>query len=362
MLIRVERLELVHLSVPSRSAFRSSVGTVEACETLLVKLSGEGITGWGEVVCDVRPGYGPEILSTARTIIETFLAPALIDRRFGSVEEAIATYAWVRGHSMAKAGVELALWDFWGRATKQSLATLLGGTRRAVDVGVSVGLAESVRALELELQRYHDEGYRRFKVKITPTWLEAPIAAARAVLGARLPLGADANGAFSTTEFERLRRLPPLAFLEQPFGWEDLVDHAELKRAGAAPICLDESLPSVAAVRSALALEAFDVMNVKPGRVGGLLAARRCLELALAAGLHTFVGGMLETAIGRAGNVALASLETVTLPSDLSASNRYFEHDVATPFALGPDSTLAVPDGPGLGVTIDEDALRRFSR
>jgi O-succinylbenzoate synthase len=360
--MKLDQLELLHVEVPYRSVFRSSVSAATSCEALLVRVRGEGLTGWGEVVCDVRPSYGPEILSTARIVIETFLSPGLLGRSFASIEDAVATYDWVRGHSMAKAGVELALWDWWGQATTQSLSTLLGGTRRAVEVGVSIGLAASRVELEATLTRHHDDGYRRFKLKVTPGWLEEPIEAARSLLGDARSLAVDANGAFELTALDRLRQLPRLSFLEQPFGWDDLVDHAALKRAGAVPICLDESMPSASALRSAIALDAFDVLNVKPGRVGGLLAARRCLALARAAGLETFVGGMLETAIGRAGNVALASLGTVSLPSDLSASSRYFERDVATPFVLGPNSTLQVPATPGLGVVVDDDALRHFSR
>lgn len=362
--MRLERVELLHLALPLAAPFHTSVSALATCETLLVRVDGDGVTGWGEVVADTTPSYGPETLATARAVLTDFLVPGVMGKAFESVEAAVATWAWVRGHSMAKAGLELALWDWWGRGVGQPLAALLGGARRAVDVGVSVGLADSTQALEASLARFRDQGYRRFKLKVTPAWLEAPLEAARALLGPDAALAADANGAFGLEDTPRLSALAHLglSFLEQPFDWEDLVDHAALKRVGGPRLCLDESLPSLAALESALALGALDVANVKPGRVGGLSAARACLATAHAAGLDTFVGGMLETAVGRAGNVALASLPTVTLPSDLSASARYFDVDVATPFVLGPESTLAVPQGPGLGVEVDEAALRRFSK
>lgn len=354
---RLERVELIRLAVPMKRRFRSSVSAISTCETLLVRVSGEGLEGWGEVVADVRPEYGPETLDTAARTISAFLAPPLLERAIDGVPSATQRWAWVRGHSMAKAGVELALWDWWGRLSGASVASLLGQARARVPVGVSVGLCDSASELEAQLEGFRAEGYRHAKLKVTPAWLEEPIAVARRSADA---FAIDANGSFTGAELDRLLALSGPAFVEQPFAWDDLVDHAALTARSAVPVALDESVPSLAALRSAIALGALEILNVKPGRVGGLLAAKACVELAAQAGLGVFIGGMLETAIGRAGNVAVASLDGVNRPSDLPASSRTFETDLATPFVLGPDSTLTVPGGPGLGVTVDEAAIRRF--
>jgi len=357
--MRLERAELVHVALPLAASFRTGVSALSTCESLLVRVEGGGVTGWGEVVADTRPSYSPETITTARHVLRDFLVPAVAAQPLASVEDALARLDWVRGHPMAKAGLELALWDWWGRANNQSVAALLGGTRARVDVGVSVGLADSAAQLAAGLERFRAEGYARFKLKVTPAWLEAPLAAARATLGDAATLAADANGTFSSADTSRLAALTGLAFLEQPLAWDDLVAHAALRRAGGIPVCLDESIGSLAALDSGLALGAFDVLNVKPGRVGGLLAAKACLARAHQAGKHTFVGGMLETAIGRAGNVALASLPTVTLASDLSATARYLDEDLGAPFVLGAGSTLEVPRGAGLGIAIDEAVVQR---
>jgi o-succinylbenzoate synthase len=358
--MKIDSVELVHVSLPLASAFQSGVAVKAACESLLVRVKGEGVSGWGEVVADTKPSYAPETLVTAKHVLKEFLLPAVLGKTFESIDAALASFAWVRGHPMAKAGLELALWDWWGRATKTSLSTLLGGTKTQVDVGVSVGLARDEAELRATLERFHGDGYRRFKLKITPTWLEVPLRVAREVLQ-EAPLAADANGTFTPEHTARLQASGPLQFLEQPLAWDDLVLHAALKRAVAPPLALDESVSSWAQLEAAIALDALDVVNVKPGRIGGLSLATRCLTRARQAGLGTFVGGMLETAIGRAGNVALASLQSVTLPSDLSATARYFETDVGSAFVLREGSRLDVPTAPGLGVEVDEGALRRFT-
>lgn len=358
--MRIDRVELVHVSLPLRGAFRSAIAAKAECQSLLLRVNGEGISGWGEVVADTKPSYAPETVVTARHVLKDFLVPAVLGKSFASVDEALATFSWVRGHAMAKAGLELALWDWWGRATKTSLSKLLGGTKAQVDVGVSVGLAGDEAELRATLERFHGDGYRRFKLKVTPGWLEVPLRAARDVLQGA-PLAIDANGTFTPEHTERLKVSGPLQFLEQPLAWDDLVMHAALKRSGAPPVALDESISTWAQLESAIALDALDVVNVKPGRIGGLSLAVRCLTRAREAGLGTFVGGMLETAIGRAGNVALASLQSVTLPSDLSATARYFETDIGSAFVLREGSRLDVPTAPGLGIEVDEGALSRFT-
>jgi O-succinylbenzoate synthase len=259
---------------------------------------------------------------------------------------------------MAKAALELAVLDAFGRARGQSLAQLIGATSTTVPSGVAVGIAESVEELLGVVGGYVDEGYVRVKLKIQPGWDVEPVRAVREGFGAELMLQVDANGAYASSGGHELRALDPfgLLLIEQPLAEDDLQGHATLARAVTTPICLDESITSVASAALALDLGACSIINVKPGRVGGYLEARRIHDLAVSRDVPLWCGGMLETGIGRAANLALAALPGFTLPGDLSASRRYYSRDLTAPFELR-DGHLTVPIGPGLGVEVDEDAL-----
>jgi O-succinylbenzoate synthase len=271
-----------------------------------------------------------------------------------------AVLAPVQGHRMAKAALEMAVLDAWGRLHGRSFAALLGATRTAVPAGVAVGVTGSVEELVAAVGDYVEQGYGRVKLKAEPGWDVEPVAAVRAAFGAELGLQVDANGAYAACAdaASRLAALDPfgLLLIEQPLAEDDLPGHAALARAVATPICLDESITSVATAVLALDLGACSVINVKPGRMGGYLEALRLHDLALARGVPLWCGGMLETGLGRAANVALAALPGFTLPGDLSASRRYYARDISTPFELY-DGQLLVPSAPGLGVDVDEDAL-----
>jgi o-succinylbenzoate synthase len=269
----------------------------------------------------------------------------------------------VRGHPMAKAGLELALWDLQGKREGRSLRDLLGGERQRVDVGVSVGIQASPDALVRTVDGYLAQGYRRIKIKIKPGRDVADAVAVRRAHPA-IRLQVDANSAYTLDSAPALRPLDDLGLLliEQPLAEDDLWDHRVLQAQFRTPICLDESILSVRHARHALEMGACRVINIKPGRVGGLSEAVAIHDLCLARDVPVWCGGMLETGIGRAGNLALASLPGFTLPGDISATDRYYAQDITLDrFTLNADSTIDVPTGPGLGVTVDETALARFT-
>jgi O-succinylbenzoate synthase len=268
----------------------------------------------------------------------------------------------VKGHRMAKEALEVAVLDAELRAAGVRLVDHLGGVRDAVDVGVSVGITDDPELLASWVAEYLDEGYRRIKLKIEPGADVERVAAIRELVGDGFPLQVDANTAYRVTDADHLARLDEfdLLLVEQPLAEDDIVGHAELARRLRTPICLDESIESLDHLETALALDACGIVNIKPGRVGGLLEARRIHDRCHAAGIPVWCGGMLETGIGRASLVALSALPGFTLPGDSSASDRYYATDLTEPFVLD-DGRLRVPDGPGLGVEVDDEALARFT-
>jgi len=362
--MRVEQVIVRELRMPLRSGFATSFARVTAREMLVVEVRAEGLTGWGEAPVASRPHYSPETTVTARHALREFLAPAVVGRDLASVEAYVAATAWVRGHKMARAGLESALRDLLAKRDGISLARALGVPSDAarIAVGVSLGIPEGdeVAALVSEVERRVAEGYTRVKLKVRPGFDRAPVEAVRA----RFPetaLTVDGNGGYTLAEalplcrdLERHR----LVFVEQPLAPDDVQGHARLAAETATPICLDETIESPADLETVLAARACGVVNLKPGRVGGVAASLAILERCRALSVPAWCGGMLETGIGRAHNVALAALPGFTLPGDLSASDRYWEREVITePFRLGPGGTLAVPTGPGIGVEVDHDAL-----
>lgn len=358
--MKIERVELHHIALPLVHPFETSFGreTVRPC--ILVAVSADGLTGWGECVAGAGPWYSCETVETAWHILGDFLIPAVLGTEVASPQEVAERFAPVRGHPMARAALENAVWDLFARARGVSLAQLLGGTRARVPVGVSVGIEPSLEELIGRVAGYVEQGYGRVKLKVRPGW---DVEVVRAVRGRwpDLPLQVDANAAYSRRDIAALRELDALGLLmiEQPFHHEDLVDHAWLQAQLHTPICLDESIRSPDHARWALEIGACRVINIKVGRVGGLTAARRIHDLCAEKEVPVWCGGMLETNVGRATNVAMASLPNFTLPGDISASERYYLEDVAEPnFVLNEDSTLSVPTGPGLGVRVIGERLK----
>ena len=358
--MRIEAIELRRIRLPYRTPFETSGWREEANHSVIVTLRSEGAVGWGEAPVGVGPWYNEETQATAWVMMREILAPMLLGRDVSRPEEVDAIFARVRGNRMARAGLEFAAWDLFGRAHGKSLSAMLGGTRQRVEVGVSVGIQESIEALLDVVEGYVKAGYQRVKLKIKPGWDVEPTRAVRE-RWPDLQLQVDANSIYTLDQADQLALLDEfdLLLIEQPLAHDDIIDHAKLQRLLRTPICLDESIVSPEHARWAIELGACGVINIKPSRVGGFTAARRIHDLAQAAGIPVWCGGMLETGIGRAANVALASLPNFSLPGDISANDRYFTQDIVTnPFTLNPDSTLSVPTGPGSGAEVDLDRLQ----
>lgn len=355
--MKVERVELRRVDLPFVTPFRTSFGIQHVRQAIVVEVvTADGVSGWGEVVCGIRPDYSSEWVAGAWQVLRSFLVPALGGGQVAP-EDVAARTAWVRGHRMAKAGLEMAVLDAHLRLDGTCLRDHLGGVRDDVPVGVSVGIAESHEQLVERIHQRRDEGYERIKLKIEPGWDLDMLAAVRAEFPDTM-LQVDANAAYTRDDFDHLCELDgfDLVLVEQLLAAHDLLGHARLADAMATPMCLDESITSAAVTADALELGAVEVVNIKPGRVGGLLESRRIHDLCANADVPVWCGGMLETGIGRAANLALASLPNFTLPGDISSSARYFHDDITPPF-VAVDSRMAVPTGPGLGVEVDREAL-----
>jgi len=354
-------LELHRLRMPLVAPFRTSFGVETARDVLLVRALTAAADGWGECVAGAEPLYSVEYVDSAQEVIRRFLFPRLAATAQLTAAEVSTVLASVRGHLMAKAAVELAILDAELRTAGVRLVHHLGGVRERVPAGVSVGIADSIPELLDAVAGYLAAGYLRIKLKIQPGWDVEPVAAVRRA-HADVPLQVDANAAYARSDADQLARLDEfgLLLIEQPLPEDDLVGHAELARRLRTPICLDESINSARAAETAIALGACSIVNIKAGRVGGYLEARRVHDLCAAAGVPVWCGGMLETGIGRAANVALAALPNFSMPGDTSASERYFSRDVTAPFVLR-EGHLDVPAGPGIGVEPDGSVLRELS-
>jgi O-succinylbenzoate synthase len=361
--MKIESLTLTRLNMPLVSAFETSFGRITHRECILVTLYSEGLTGYGECVADRDPGYSYETTGTAWHILKDFIAPFVVGRDVKDAEDFQRRVSGIRGHNLAKAGVEMAIWDLLGKRENKSLRELFGGTRMKVDVGVSVGLQASPAALVKTVTNYVAQGYRRVKIKIKPG---RDVMDALEVRGAfpNLLLQVDANSAYSLKTSFVLKPLDDLGLLliEQPLYEDDIWDHRKLQAEFKTAICLDESIVTPRHARYAIEMEACRIINIKPGRLGGLSQGIAVHDLCKSRGMAVWCGGMLETGVGRASNLALASLSGFTLPGDISASERYYARDITNErFTLNADSTINVPSAPGLGVTIDPAALKSFT-
>jgi O-succinylbenzoate synthase len=350
--------------MPLRTPFETSFGRSETRDCILIEARSEGLTGWGECVADAAPGYSSETVGTAWHILRDFLIPAILGWEIASPGELAARLSFTRGHLMAKAGLEMALWDLHGKAQGKSLRDLLGGQRQRVEVGVSVGLQATPQALLRVVDGYLQDGYRRIKIKIKPGRdVDDAVTVRRAHPNLRLQV--DANSAYRLDTMQALLPLDELNLLliEQPLDEDDLWDHRLLQQQLRTPICLDESILTARHARQALEMGSCKVINIKAGRVGGLSEAVAIHDVCRARSVPVWCGGMLETGVGRASNLALATLPGFALPGDISASDRYYVEDITHErFTLNDDSTITVPDGPGLGVTIDEAALEHATQ
>ena len=359
--IKIDGVEMRLIRLPLLEPFETSFGSIDSRLIFLVSLQADGVRGWGEVVAEEEPRYSYETVRTAFHVIRDFFGPVLLTKPINGLDDLAQRLAPFRGHNMAKAGLELAFMDLLGQVQQQSLSTLLGGELKRVAVGVSLGIQPTLSKLLQRVDRYLDLGYQRIKLKIKPGWDIDVVDEVRR----RHPdilLSVDANSAYTLADQDHLKQLDDfnLLMIEQPLHHDDLVDHAKLQKTMRTPLCLDESIVSERHARLALELESCRIINIKVGRVGGYSQAVGIHDLCRAQNVPVWCGGMLESGIGRAHNLALASLPGFTLPGDISASARYFERDIVTPgVTVDADGTVAVPDGPGLGIPVDLGFIER---
>ena len=353
--IKIDGVEIRLIRLPLLEPFETSFGKIDSRLIFLLCLKADGLTGWGEVVASEEPRYSYETVGTAFHVIRDFFGPALLTEPIADLDGLAKRLAPFRGHNMAKAGLELAFMDLLGQIKQQSLSALIGGERKHVAVGVSLGIQATVAGLLERVDRYLNLGYQRIKLKIKPGWDLDVVAQVRQAHPDIL-LSVDANSAYTLADQEHLKKLDDfnLLMIEQPLQNDDLVDHAKLQKVLNTPICLDESIVSERHARVALELQSCRIVNIKVGRVGGYSQVLGIHDLCRSQRIPIWCGGMLESGIGRAHNIALASLPGFTLPGDISASSRYFERDIISPgVVVAADGTVAVPDGPGLGFDVD---------
>ncbi len=359
--MRIDRIELMLVKMQLVAPFETSFGVEVDEEHIIVRVDAEGLVGWGECVASHDPFYSYETNQTAWHILRDYLVPSVLKQDIADIDDAIGRWERIRGHNMAKAGLEFALWDLFAKAKGVSLSKLLGGTRERIPVGVSVGIQASPAALVERVGRYLREGYARVKLKIAPGRDVKFVTAVREAFP-KILLQVDANSAYRLEDVDVFRAMDELDLLliEQPLSHDDIYDHSKLQRELKTAICLDESIHSVADAQAALELASCRIINIKPGRVGGYRESMRIHDLCATRNAPVWHGGMLETGIGRAGNVALASLPNFKLPGDISASKRYYKEDIVEPeFEVGPDGTMAVPTQPGIGVDVVSERLEK---
>ena len=365
--MRIERIELGLLRLPLVRFFETSFGRIDDRAFVLVTVEEDGAAGVGECVADERPFYSAETTRTAWHILADFLAPMVLGRTFVHPREVFDSFALVRGHHMAKAALEMAVWDLFARQQNRSLANILGGTPAAItsgiSSGVSIGIQESLDDLVARVDAELAAGYRRIKIKVKPGWDFEPVRRLRERFGP-IALMVDANAAYTLKDAAHLGRLDAfdLMMIEQPLDYDDLRDHARLQTSIRTPICLDESLETPRLAEEASQIGACRIINIKPGRVGGHMQSIRMHDIAVAHGAPVWHGGMLESGIGRAHNIHLSTLPGFTLPGDVAASQRYFAPDLIDPeIVVRSDGTIAVPTGPGIGVNLVNDRVARAS-
>lgn len=361
--MKIERIELRHTKMELVSPFETSLGVELFEEHIIVRVDAEGVAGWGECVVEPSPSYSYETLQTAWHILGDFLIPSILGKDFSTIEAAIAPYKWIRGHRMAKAGIEAALSDAFAKSKGISLSSFLGGVRKQIQVGVSVGLQPTTSELVRVVTGYLQDGYKRIKIKIAPGRDIELVKAIRKEYP-HILLQVDANSAFTLDDIEMLKAFDDynLQLIEQPLGYDDIYDHSLLQRKIKTPVCLDESIYTVSDTRAAIALGSCKIINIKPGRVGGYTESIKIHDYCASKNIPVWHGGMDESGIGRAGNVALASLPNFTLPGDISASKRYYKTDIVEPeFIIDKDGMMEVPAKPGIGVEVNMELLEKVT-
>jgi len=367
-MINIRSVELTEINLPLVHFFETSFGRTYERRIILVRVEdADGAEGWGEITCGESPGYSDEWTDSAWVTVEKILAPMVVGKEVESAADIFELMKKARGHRMAKSGIETACWDLEAKKLGVPLWRHLGGVNREIECGVSIGIQDSVEQLIEKIQVEVGAGYHRIKIKIAPHWDYDVIKQVRKVFP-DIRLMGDANSAYTLADVDKLRSLDEfdLMMLEQPLPHDDIIDHAELQRQIKTPICLDEPIKSPDDARKAIALRSGKIINLKNGRVGGHAQSKMIEEICRLAGMPVWCGGMLESGIGRAHNIAISTLAGYTMPGDVSASKRYWHEDVIEPeVVVSPHGTITAPDGPGIGFEVRRErieklAVRRF--
>jgi O-succinylbenzoate synthase len=362
--MKIERLVLRQIRMPLVHFFETSFGRTYSRDIVVVEVASEGLSGWGEITAGENPFYNEEWTDSAWLIARDYVAPRILNVDLGSASDVDALTRHIRGHNMARGGVEAAVWDLQARRNGNPLwKEIGGGARREIPCGVSIGIQDSVEQLIEKIERELAAGYQRIKMKIKPGWDVEVVRRIRERFP-QIRLMADANSAYTLDDAPRLKQLDEfyLMMIEQPLAHDDIIDHAVLQPQLETPICLDECIRSAHQAAQAIRLKAGRIVNIKLGRVGGFGEAKRVHDTCEAAGIPVWCGGMLEAGIGRAHNIALATLPNFTLPGDVSASKRYWAHDIIAPeVEVTPQGTITIRDEPGFGYEIDHDFLKHVT-
>ena len=361
--MKIEVVRLRELRMRLKAPFETSFGVTQDRRILLAEVIADGVTGWGEVTTGETPSYNPETTETAWHIISDFIAPVAVGKSLAAASEFGALFKRIRGHEMAKAAVENALWDIEAQQKSLPLSKLIGGTRDQIDCGVSLGIRESPQSLLQKVDEELASGYQRIKLKIKPG-KDIDFVAAIRHAHPTIRLSVDANSAYTLDDTAHLAALDAfdLLMIEQPLGWDDIYSHSKLQRHLKTALCLDECITHARAAQTAIELQAGRIINIKLGRVGGHTEAQRVETVCREAGIPVWCGGMLESGIGRAHNVAMSTLAGFTLPGDVSASQRYWNEDIIEPeVTVSPNGTITVPTTPGLGFAVKRDLIERLT-
>ncbi|MFM2414535.1 MAG: o-succinylbenzoate synthase [Candidatus Parcubacteria bacterium] len=363
--MKIQTIEILKLGLPMVHSFETSFGKLTHKETVIVRMkTDDGRVGYGESSAFFAPLYNYETVDTCVYIIKQFLAPLVVGKTFNSPAEFTASYKHIVGHHIAKTSLETAFWHLTAQIENKSMKQLVGGTQQKIAVGESIGIKATLEDTLSEISQRIDEGYRRIKVKIKPGW-DLDIAHAIRNKWPTIDLMLDGNSAYNLHEHtDILKQMDQfnLTMLEQPLGEDDIIDHATLQKMIKTPVCLDESIISAEDARKALEIGACKIINIKPGRVGGVYESIKIHDLCKAAGIGVWCGGLLETGIGRAFNIALASKENYVYPADMSMYNLFYKEDLIEPsYVVDKEGYIAVPDTPGLGYTIAEDRIKTYT-
>lgn len=359
-MFKIKSVELTEINLPLVHFFETSFGRTYERRIILVRVEdAEGAEGWGEITCGEEPGYSDEWTDSAWVTAEKILAPMVVGKTVGSAAEVWDLMKWARGHRMAKSGIETSCWDLEAKKLVVPLWRHLGGVNREIDCGVSIGIQDSVAQLLDKIRVELEAGYKRIKIKISPRWDYDVIKAVRAEFGDILLMG-DANSAYTLADIDKLKSLDEfgLMMLEQPLPYDDIIDHAKLQAKISTPICLDEPIKSPEDARKAIELGSGKIINLKNGRVGGHTQSKLVEKVCREAGMPVWCGGMLESGIGRAHNIAISTLAGYTMPGDVSASKRYWLEDIIEPAVeVSAQGTITAPDGPGIGFEVRQEMI-----